>query len=313
MTDDRARKKAVRRRMEQTGEKYSEALRALQEAAEGAAAVDRPSPGCDLGRFTEQSRQVMELAQEEASVLKHDFVGCEHILLGLLREEGFSAWVLESLGVSVETVRVRVVEIAGSGETLSGQVPFTSGAKEALAFALREALELGNNYIGTEHILLGLVRQDEGIAQEVLVELDAVPPKIRAEVFRRLSVAGGAGSKKRQEPEARIAPAPGVASEQTGRTRRLTAQEEVDLAKRIQRGDHKAKREMVRLNLRLVASVAEEYRGQGLSPAELNSAGIRGLVRAAESFDYGKGFRFSSYADRWVRQAIVHDLADPST
>ena len=122
VTDDRARKKAVRRRMAQTGEKYTEALRALQEAAREAAdrggAVDRPPSGFQLRRFTEQSRQVVVLAREEAHTLKHDFVGGEHILFGLLRERGFAAWVLESLGVTVERVRVRVVEIVGLGETV---------------------------------------------------------------------------------------------------------------------------------------------------------------------------------------------------
>jgi len=309
--------------MAQTGEKYTEALRALQEAAREAAdrggAVDRPPSGFQLRRFTEQSRQVVVLAREEAHTLKHDFVGGEHILLGLLRERGFAAWVLESLGVTVERVRVRVVEIVGLGETVRGRIPFTSGAKEALEFALREAFELGHNYIGTEHILLGLVRQNEGIAKTVLVEQDADPPKIREEVLRRLSGGGRLRIAKGHEPEATHALTPGVTSEdpksfleQTGRTRRLTAQEEVELAKRIQRGDHKAKREMVKSNLRLVASIAEEYRGQGLSLAELNSAGIRGLVHAAGTFDHGKGFRFSSYASRWVRQAIVRALADPS-
>ena len=112
-------------------------------------------------RFTERARQVVVLAQEEARILKHNYIGTEHILLGLLREEeGLAARVLESLDITVERVRAQVVRIVGSGEEVtSGQIPFTPRAKKVLELALREALSLGHNYIGTEHILLGLVRE----------------------------------------------------------------------------------------------------------------------------------------------------------
>src|ERR687898_951873 len=114
-------------------------------------------------RFTERARQVVVLAQEEARTLKHNYIGTEHILLGLLREEeGLAARVLESLDITVERVRAQVVRIVGSGEEVtSGQIPFTPRAKKVLELALREALSLGHNYIGTEHILLGLVRENE--------------------------------------------------------------------------------------------------------------------------------------------------------
>src|SRR4028118_2140761 len=117
-------------------------------------------------RFTERARQVVVLAQEEARILKHNYIGTEHILLGLLREEeGLAARVLESLDITVERVRAQVVRIVGSGEEVtSGQIPFTPRAKKVLELALREALSLGHNYIGTEHILLGPVPEDEGLA-----------------------------------------------------------------------------------------------------------------------------------------------------
>jgi hypothetical protein len=140
-------------------------------------------------RFTERARQVVVLAQEEARTLKHNYIGTEHILLGLIREnEGLAARVLESLGITVERVRAQVVRIVGSGEEVaSGQIPFTPRAKKVLDRALREALSLGHNHIGTEHILLGLVRDDEGVAVRILLDLDADSEKIRGQVVRMLS------------------------------------------------------------------------------------------------------------------------------
>src|SRR6058998_2601531 len=132
-------------------------------------------------RFTERARQVVVLAQEEARTLKHNYIGTEHILLGLLREE--------------EGLAARVVRIVGSGEEVtSGQIPFTPRAKKVLELALREALSLGHNYIGTEHILLGLVRENEGVAARILLDFDADSEKIRNEVIRMLS---GPGSRQR--------------------------------------------------------------------------------------------------------------------
>ena len=143
-------------------------------------------------RFTERARQVVVLAQEEARILKHDHIGTEHILLGLLREEeGLGARVLESLDVTVERARAEVVRLVEAGEgPRGGQIPFTAAAKKALELSLREALSLGHNYIGTEHILLGLVRVHEGGATDVLLALDADSDNVRNEVIRVLSGPG---------------------------------------------------------------------------------------------------------------------------
>jgi ATP-dependent Clp protease ATP-binding subunit ClpC len=158
-------------------------------------------------RFTERARQVVVLAQDEARALKHNYIGTEHILLGLLREEeGLAARVLESLDITVEEVRAQVARIVGQGdEVTTGQIPFTPRAKKVLELALREALSLGHNYIGTEHILLGLVRENEGVAARILLDFDADAEKIRNEIIRMLSgpgrrqqgaAAGAAGGEK---------------------------------------------------------------------------------------------------------------------
>ncbi len=150
-------------------------------------------------RFTERARQVVVLAQDEARTLKHNYIGTEHILLGLLREEeGLAARVLDSLDITVEEVRAQVARIVGQGdEVTTGQIPFTPRAKKVLELALREALSLGHNYIGTEHILLGLVRENEGVAARILLDFDADAEKIRNEIIRMLSGPGrrqGAGA-----------------------------------------------------------------------------------------------------------------------
>jgi hypothetical protein len=137
-------------------------------------------------RFTDRARHVIVLGQEEARALQHNYIGTEHILLGLLREEeGLAARVLESLGITVERVRAQVVRIVGSGEEVtSGQIPFTPRAKNVLELALREALSGGQRYIGTEHLLLGLVCENEGVAARILLDFDADSEKIRDEVIR---------------------------------------------------------------------------------------------------------------------------------
>ena len=126
-------------------------------------------------RFTDRARRVVVLAQEEARLLNHNYIGTEHILLGLIHEgEGVAAKALESLGISLEAVRSQVEEIIGQGgSSPSGHIPFTPRAKKVLELSLREALQLGHNYIGTEHILLGLIREGEGVAAQVLVKLGA--------------------------------------------------------------------------------------------------------------------------------------------
>ncbi len=126
-------------------------------------------------RFTDRARRVVVLAQEEARMLNHNYIGTEHILLGLIHEgEGVAAKALESLGISLESVREQVQEIIGQGQQApSGHIPFTPRAKKVLELSLREALQLGHNYIGTEHILLGLIREGEGVAAQVLNKLGA--------------------------------------------------------------------------------------------------------------------------------------------
>src|SRR3954471_2601764 len=143
-------------------------------------------------RFTERARQVVVLAQDEARALKHNYIGTEHILLGLLREEeGLAARALVSLDITVEEVRAQVARIVGQGdEVTTGQIPFTPRAKKVLDLALREALSLGHNYTGTEHILLGLVRENEGVAARILLDFDADAEKIRNEIIRMLSGPG---------------------------------------------------------------------------------------------------------------------------
>jgi ATP-dependent Clp protease ATP-binding subunit ClpA len=150
-------------------------------------------------RFTERARQVVVLAQEEARGLKHNYIGTEHLLLGLLREqEGLAARVLESLDITVERVRAEVERIIGPGEELTeGQVPFTPRAKKVLELALRECKSLGHNYIGTEHILLGLARENEGVAARILVDFDADSEKIRNEIIRVLSDPGASPGQRR--------------------------------------------------------------------------------------------------------------------
>src|SRR5664279_1003920 len=146
-------------------------------------------------RFTERARKVVVLAQEEARDLKHNYIGTEHLLLGLLREgDGVATRVLGTLEVALEDVRGEVMRIVGEGDhETQGQIPFTPRAKKVLELALREALSLGHNYIGTEHVLLGLVRESEGVAARILNDLDVDADRVRQEIMRVL-----AGPAKRQ-------------------------------------------------------------------------------------------------------------------
>jgi ATP-dependent Clp protease ATP-binding subunit ClpA len=171
-------------------------------------------------RFTERARQVVVLAQEEARTLKHNYIGTEHILLGLLREEeGLAARVLESLDITVERVRAQVVRIVGSGEEVtSGQIPFTPRAKKVLELALREALSLGHNYIGTEHILLGLVRENEGVAARILLDFDA-----DSEVAARAAPAAEAARRAARRARARSPRSCSTSSAATSRSSPPTA------------------------------------------------------------------------------------------
>jgi ATP-dependent Clp protease ATP-binding subunit ClpC len=159
-------------------------------------------------RFTDRARRVVVLAQEEARMLNHNYIGTEHILLGLIHEgEGVAAKALESLGISLEGVRQQVEEIIGQGQSApSGHIPFTPRAKKVLELSLREALQLGHNYIGTEHILLGLIREGEGVAAQVLVKLGADLNRVRQQVIQLLSGYQG------KEPATAGGPAEGTPS-----------------------------------------------------------------------------------------------------
>jgi ATP-dependent Clp protease ATP-binding subunit ClpC len=151
-------------------------------------------------RFTDRARRVVVLAQEEARMLNHNYIGTEHILLGLIHEgEGVAAKALESLGISLEAVRSQVEEIIGQGQAApTGHIPFTPRAKKVLELSLREALQLGHNYIGTEHILLGLIREGEGVAAQVLQKLGADLNRVRQQVIQLLS--GYTGGKGEGQP-----------------------------------------------------------------------------------------------------------------
>src|ERR671919_195178 len=177
-------------------------------------------------RFTDRARRVVVLAQEEARLLNHNYIGTEHILLGLIHEgEGVAAKALESLGISLEAVRQQVEEIIGQGQQApSGHIPFTPRAKKVLELSLREALQLGHNYIGTEHILLGLIREGEGVAAQVLVKLGADLNRVRQQVIQLLSGYEG------REPAPAGGPAEGTPSsslvlDQFGRNLTVSARE----------------------------------------------------------------------------------------
>jgi GNAT superfamily N-acetyltransferase len=140
-------------------------------------------------RYTDRARRVVVLAQEEARMLNHNYIGTEHILLGLVHEgEGVAAKALESLGISLDAVRQQVEEIIGPGQQmLSGHIPFTPRAKKVLELSRREASQLGHDYIGTEHILLGLIREGDGVAAQVLVTLGADLNRVRQQVIQLIT------------------------------------------------------------------------------------------------------------------------------
>ena len=148
-------------------------------------------------RFTDRARRVVVLAQEEARLLDHNYIGTEHLLLGLIHEgEGVAARALRELDIGLDTVRSQVLEIIGRGqEPPQGHIPFTPRAKKVLELSLREAKNLGHNYIGTEHILLGLIREGDGVAAQVLVKLGGELNRVRQQVIQLLHGPGGAAAR----------------------------------------------------------------------------------------------------------------------
>ncbi len=178
-------------------------------------------------RFTDRARRVVVLAQEEARMLSHNYIGTEHILLGLIHEgEGVAAKALESLGISLEAVRAQVEDIIGQGQQApSGHIPFTPRAKKVLELSLREALQLGHNYIGTEHILLGLIREGEGVAAQVLVKLGADLNRVRQQVIQLLSGYQGKETASAGAPAESGAPSSSLVLDQFGRNLTQAARE----------------------------------------------------------------------------------------
>jgi ATP-dependent Clp protease ATP-binding subunit ClpC len=178
-------------------------------------------------RFTDRARRVVVLAQEEARMLNHNYIGTEHILLGLIHEgEGVAAKALESLGISQEAVRQQVEEIIGQGQQApSGHIPFTPRAKKVLELSLREALQLGHNYIGTEHILLGLIREGEGVAAQVLVKLGADLNRVRLQVNQLLAGYPGKEPPAAAGPPSETAPSTSLVLDQFGRNLSAGARE----------------------------------------------------------------------------------------
>ena len=178
-------------------------------------------------RFTDRARRVVILAQEEARLLNHNYIGTEHILLGLIHEhEGVAAKALESLDISLESVRGQVEEIIGQGaKPPDGHIPFTPRAKRVLELSLREALQLGHNYIGTEHVLLGLIREGEGVAAQVLVKLGADLARVREQVVHLLATLGEVSSSASGVESERL-----VGEPSASRSRVLASRERVNIS-----------------------------------------------------------------------------------
>ena len=206
-------------------------------------------------RFTDRARRVVVLAQEEARLLNHSYIGTEHILLGLIHEgEGVAAKALESLGISLEAVRSQVQDIIGQGgSSPSGHIPFTPRAKKVLELSLREALQLGHNYIGTEHILLGLIREGEGVAAQVLVKLGADLSRVRQQVIQLLSGYQGSQGK---EPQAGGASGAAPSSSGSGRSEQPATGDDKGSSQILDQADEKA--------IRFVR--AYDYAGDALFP-----------------------------------------------
>jgi Clp amino terminal domain, pathogenicity island component len=193
-------------------------------------------------RFTDRARRVVVLAQEEARHLDHNYIGTEHILLGLIHErEGVAARALTALDISLESVRAQVEEIIGRGDQApTGHIPFTPRAKKVLELSLREALGLSHNYIGTEHILLGLIREGEGVAAQVLVKLGGSLDRVRQQVIQLLAdasqlqaeqVAGMPSRISQEQARAMVAGGPGIYREEPAELVRV-----VPLAREVFRG-----------------------------------------------------------------------------
>jgi ATP-dependent Clp protease ATP-binding subunit ClpA len=214
-------------------------------------------------RFTDRARRVVVLAQEEAALLNHDYVGTEHLLLGLAHEgQGVAAKALESLGIRLEALRSQVEEAIGRGQRApSGHIPFTPRAKKVLELSLRESQQLGHDYIGTEHVLLGLVREGEGVAAQVLVKLGADLARTRAQVIELLS--GSAGGPEEAAGTRPVPDEPGEVDEQLAQVRQQkeAAIEAEDFAKAAALRDAE-KQLLMRLHLDAVVQEVQRLHGE---------------------------------------------------
>ncbi|EJN83961.1 Clp protease N-terminal domain-containing protein, partial [Actinomyces naeslundii] len=178
-------------------------------------------------RFTDRARRVVVLAQDEARALNHNYIGTEHLLLGLIHEgEGVAAKALESMDISLDAVRGQVIEIIGEGQSApTGHIPFTPRGKKVFELSMREALQLGHNYIGTEHLLLGLLREGEGVAAQVLTNLGGDLSSVRQTVMQMLSGYEGKETVNAGGPSKEGTPSGSAILDQFGRNLTAAARE----------------------------------------------------------------------------------------
>ncbi len=262
--------------------------------------------------FSEPAREVVAVAAAQARAEGCRHVGSEHLLVGLLSvQDGPARRALEPFAFDVEAVRARMRELYATGRrpAASGPLSFNSHAKEVLVTALRDARAGTGGQIDTGHMLRALLRYREGDAVHALLGFDAGSQSFAADILRLTAASPSAQADVDIAAEAGTTALHELLTD-LSTVARLTAQEEIELAKRIERGDREARRQLVAANLRLIAPIAERYRQEGQSLNMLIAGGLRGLDRAAESFDYRAGFAFATYADTWVRQGITRALAD---
>ena len=240
--------------------------------------------GGNFGRFTGRGRTVIVLALEEARMLNHDSIGTEHILLGLIRErQSVAVQALVSLGLDLEVVRRRVVAVIGRGEQASPEhIPFTARAKKVLELSLREALQLGHNYIGTEHILLGLIREGDGVAAQVLVKLGADLNRVRRQVIQSLAAAPPAGVTGAGDVEFRLSAVEQRAgiTPATADLDRQIMQARIDKGAAATAGDYERATSLRDKEKELLADKASRHQQWGSGPPDLPSlAGLTEQVR----------------------------------
>ncbi len=228
-----------------------------------------------VGRFTGRGRTTIVLALEEARMLNHNSIGTEHILLGLIRErQSVAARALESLGLDLAVVRQQVVAVTGRGEQApSGHIPFTSRAKKVLELSLREALHLGHSYIGTEHILLGVIREGDGVAAQVLARLGADLDRVREQVIRLLAAAPSAGVTSTSEVESRLSAVEQRAgmAPATGDLDRQIEQARIDKRAAVTARDYARAASLRDKEKELLADKASRHQRWGAGPADLPS------------------------------------------